>query len=507
MSATMQPRPTTMGMAGLATLAGMAALVLLFWHEGQSAVQVWIASTAYGHCFFIVPIALFLAWERRDVARATPIVPMPGLALAAIPLALLWLAAERLGIMEGQQLLAMAFVELMFLALLGWRMFKALAVPMLYLGFLVPFGAFVTPALQHYTAWFINVGLDVIGVPNVTDGNLIEIPEGNFFVAEACAGLRFLIASIAFGVLYACMIYRSLVKRVVFIAAAVIIPVVANGFRGLGIVWLGHVLGSAEAVEVDHVLYGWIFFSIVIVILILVGLPFREDAGPLPVPDYGPGFAAPAPARLWGTLALLLGLAALAPGVAQFLDHRAAAGSTHSAAPVALAGCRTDPTGTAQASSRQDFSYICAGETLRLRISVFSPRITGGAIIPVLREVTGELAAEDVTQSSLLQAENAVWRLISVTEPDRQVATALWIDGRPAVGGIAQRMAMALHSVVGGAPAPVLVTLTEASPSVRLSETQRSLIRSQMLGLIGQNPGFAAAMAALARDAGDAAGT
>ncbi len=505
MSATTQPRTSAMGMAGTATIIGLAALILLFWHESQAAVQVWIASTAYGHCFFVVPIALFLAWERRAVAMATPVVPMPWLVMLAVPLALLWLAAERLGIMEGQQILAMGFVELMFLAVLGWRMFKALAVPMLYLGFLVPFGAFVTPALQQFTAWFITNGLDVLGVANFTDGNLIEIAEGNFFVAEACAGLRFLIASIAFGVLYACMIYRSLYKRAIFIAAALVIPVVANGFRGLGIVWLGHVMGSAEAVEVDHVLYGWIFFSIVILLLILVGLPFREDGGPLPVPEYGPGFASPKPSRLWGTLALLLGLAALAPAAASVLDRRGEVMTAALPQPGPFAQCRPDGTAGAGAAGRHEWGFLCAGDTLRLRVTLFAPRINPGAIGQMLRGLTGELSAEDVAYSTLARDDTATWRLATTTVPDRLVAFAEWIDGTPAQGGLAQRMALAWNSVFGAKAAPLVVTMTETAATARLSEAQRRQIKASMEAVLAANPQLTSQLLMLSRQAGDAA--
>ena len=66
----------------------------------------------------------------------------------------------------------------------------------------------------------------------------------------------------------------------VFIAASIVVPIIANGLRALGIVALGHVLGSAQAAATDHVLYGWMFFSLVILLLIALGLPFREDIGP-----------------------------------------------------------------------------------------------------------------------------------------------------------------------------------------------------------------------------------
>ena len=125
--------------------------------------------------------------------------PRPIAALLVLPLGVAWLAAERLGIMEGRQLVAISTVQVLFLAMLGRRLWLAMLGPLLYLYFLVPFGDFLTPKLQDVTTWFIRYGVDILGIPAYIDGYIIEIPEGTFFVAEACAGLRFLIASIASG--------------------------------------------------------------------------------------------------------------------------------------------------------------------------------------------------------------------------------------------------------------------------------------------------------------------
>ncbi len=263
--------------AGPALAIGLFVLGLVFHAEAIAAYQVWNESTAYSHCFFVLPIALYLAWDRRENLVGLQVAPLPWMGLLAIPGVAAWMAAERLGIMEGRQLVAMSFVQLLFFAVLGWRVWWAMSAPLLYLYFMVPFGAFLTPVLQKITLEFSLIGLQVVGIPFYADEFLIDTPSGRYFVAEACAGLRFLIASIAFGVLYAMLIYRSYTRRGLFMLASIVIPIVANGFRALGIVLLGEALGSAEAAAADHVLYGWVFFSIVILLLILAGIPFRED--------------------------------------------------------------------------------------------------------------------------------------------------------------------------------------------------------------------------------------
>src|SRR5262249_14276263 len=254
-------------------LIAVAALVfgIVFRRDVSGAVQVWIASTAYNHCFLIVPLVGFLLWERRAVIASVS--PSPTLwPLALMPLLPpLWLIAAVLDIQEGRQLLVVAMFEVVLLVALGPRLFWLLLAPLLFLFFLVPSGAFLVPSLQKITADISVAGLHALGIPVFSDGFIIEIPEGTFEVAEACAGLRFLSASAVFGCFFAVVMYRSFLRRALFIILSITVPIAANGLRALGIIVLAHLEGSAAAVEADHILYGWFFFTLVIMILIAIG--------------------------------------------------------------------------------------------------------------------------------------------------------------------------------------------------------------------------------------------
>ncbi len=125
--------------------------------------------------------------------------------------------------LEFQQFVFITMVQVILLAALGGRVYRRLLGPLLYLYLLVPSGEYLVPHLQDMTARFAVDLLQAFNVPVYSDGIMISIPEGDFIVAEACAGLRFLIASLAFGIFFALMVYRQLAE------APVVHPGVAGG--------------------------------------------------------------------------------------------------------------------------------------------------------------------------------------------------------------------------------------------------------------------------------------
>jgi exosortase A len=300
---------------------GIAALVfgIVFQREIAGAVQVWIDSTAYTHCFLIIPLVGFLLWERRAVIAMVS--PSPTLwPLLAMPfLSGLWLIAAILDIQEARQILLVAMFEVVLLVALGPRVFRLFLAPLLFLFFLVPSGAFLVPTLQKITAQISVAGLEMLHIPVFSDGFIIEIPEGTFEVAEACGGLRFLIASIVFGCFFAVVIYRSVIRRAVFITLSLVVPIAANGMRALGIIVLAHLEGSAAAVEADHVLYGWFFFTLVIIILIAIGMTFAQKVDRR-IPMRSSGWSKPALWRFATTIPVALLLALAGPAYAARLN-------------------------------------------------------------------------------------------------------------------------------------------------------------------------------------------
>jgi exosortase A len=172
-----------------------------------------------------------------------------------------------------------ATVSLAVWAVLGTAALRLLAFPLAFLFFAVPFGEFLMPTLIDRTADVTIWALRLTGVPVYREGNFFTIPTGRWSVVEACSGLRYLIASLMVGCLFAYLSYRTLRRRAIFVACAIAVPIVANWIRAYMIVMLGHLSGNRLAVGADHLLYGWVFFGVVMALLFFIGARWREDLG------------------------------------------------------------------------------------------------------------------------------------------------------------------------------------------------------------------------------------
>ncbi len=433
-------------------------------------------SDAYSHCFLVLPVALYLAWDRRDIARATPLRPSLVVALLAIPAAAIWLVADRLGIMEARQLMAMALLQIMIASVLGPSMWRALAAPLLYLFFLVPFGEFLIPPLQSLAVRFTTIGLSLVGIPNFADGIVIEIPEGTFLVHQACSGLRFLIASAAFSVFFACLVYTSPLRRVLFVAAAFAVAVIANDFRVFGIILIAHFIGNAQAIETGHVLWGWLFYVIVGTVLVLMGLAFRQERR-APIRANAP-VAGRFTGAAFAAVVLVVLLATMPRVAANYLDELGpdAAVAAVIATPPALAGCTmipsSDPVAAANAASAIDargtgaIAYRCDDRVFMATFHRFPPRIGVRPLFASLRDAELGRGGDIIRQTQGIRGgagpEAPVWSVTETQQGSRYVAvaTTLWVDGRPAGTGIRARLDQALNSLRLSAISPVTAVVT-----------------------------------------------
>jgi exosortase A len=254
----------------------LLALLGIFWRDASAMAVIWWTSSTYGHCLFILPIIFWLIRQRwPEIRGMEPKSWLPGLAFVALG-AIGWVLGEAatVGLVRHASLIVM--IQSAILTILGPAIFRALLFPIFYLIFLIPFGEEMVPVLQTFTAKMCMILLGWTGVPAHIEGVFISIPNGYFKVAEACSGVKFLVAMIAYGMLVANVCYKSWPRRIAFLAMAVIVPVLANGVRAFGTIYISHLTDTNFAAGFDHVVYGWFFFALVMALVMGLGWTFFD---------------------------------------------------------------------------------------------------------------------------------------------------------------------------------------------------------------------------------------
>lgn len=257
-------------------IAGALALMAVTFREwGEMAHQWWNIDT-YTHVLLVpVIIAWLVLIKAEELARLTPRPWLPGLAVVAAGL-VLWLAGRASEINIIAHAGAVGALQGMVITAMGPRVSTFLALPLCFGVFLVPFGDEFIPALQSITADIAVALTHWSGIPAVVDGIYIDTPVGLFIVAEACSGVRFLVAMITLAVLVCFTRFNSWKRRALFMLASIIVPIIANGIRAWGTIYIAQSQGVEFAAGFDHIFYGWIFFAIVVAVLLAAAWRYFE---------------------------------------------------------------------------------------------------------------------------------------------------------------------------------------------------------------------------------------
>ena len=468
-----RPVPSSLWFTHLIGLCALVALLgVLNAQAIEAAVRVWWVSPTYSHCFFVIPVSAYFIWRRRHVLAAlTPVAYPPALWLFP-PLVLVSFVGTLTHINEVEQFAFVALLQVLILAVLGLQVYRSILFPSLFLFFLVPMGEYLIVPLQHFTTHFISAGLTLLGIPHYTEVNVIQLSSGDYEVAEACAGLRFLIATIAIGALFVHLTYRKWHKIVLFLAATLIIPAIANGFRALGIVLLGYFSDNRIAHGADHLIYGWGFLVAILLALMVIGMRYAD---PVPREEYNEAAVAPAPRPRAFALAVLISLVAisLVPALLYWQSRRPSNVDTATfSAPLTPVGWQT---GTASGGWSPDYAAPDARLAFAMRkagsvaVDVFVNYYAGRSGSHNLISSTNRLWAEDVwhpLSQGTVEAEmggrmvHLGEAVISSAGRTRIIWWTYWSGGRFTTKGLDVKLDRLRHALSGGGGSALVAVST-----------------------------------------------
>ncbi|MFN3231960.1 MAG: exosortase A [Alphaproteobacteria bacterium] len=468
------------------------AVVVLFWPTLAVMEATWRASDSYQHTYVVPFVIAYLVWENRDrLAALTPRAEPMGL-LFMLAATLIWLLGEAANVQLVQQLGLIGIFQSLVLTLFGWRVVGVLWFPLFFLIFLVPLGEFLVPVLQRWTADFLVWSVELIGLPIETDGYLIQVSDGTkpyhfFEVAKECSGIRYLTVMFQIGLLASYLLFKSWPRRMGVVLFAVMVPIVANWIRALGIVLIVYYTEGRHGQDIDHIIYGFWFF--LFVLLIFVGICWliadfrpeattRHHAPPMP--------AQPVRMGLFGLLAVAVG--AVGPAYAGFTQPSLPNAISAPALPQEAEGWRQmtyrgidwHPV-IAGADAESIARYTNGPQKIDLYVGYFDHQRQGSEVINAQNDMAGPrwtmTGIGGATEfESRVGPVPASWSRIIGRDRQRAVFVASRVDGKWAVGTVAIKLATVRARLLGGDKSASIVALaTDYEGDI---ETARAAIQS-----------------------------
>lgn len=276
-------------MVGIIVLALAYAYLAVF----AELVGDWSSNPDMSHGYFVPVVALWLLWLRSEMAPKGESWRVGWGWVLAGGAAISLGAALRVGgilfrstTVEAWSL--MPIVAGLVMALGGWKALRWAWPSVFFLVFMLPLpsviGGMLKTNLQSIATTASCYSLQVLGIPAISEGNVIWLSTQAVGVAEACNGLRMLTSFFAISVAACFVLDRPIWQKVVLVLSAPMIGVIANTFR-ITLTGIVYEQGVSESVsEFVHDFAGWIMMPLAIAILmvelwILSGLVLPDESG------------------------------------------------------------------------------------------------------------------------------------------------------------------------------------------------------------------------------------
>lgn len=273
-------------------LAGAAcALALCFARPLLALARFSARDEMYSHVLLVPAISAYLVWLNRRClsahGRPNRRVAATLMAIGAAAIAMFFLVSSRIPLTQVDSL---AFTTFSFVfcfsglcaLLVAWPVFRAVAFPLGFLIFMVPFptavAASIESFLQHTSAYTAYALFFVTGTPVFFANLVFALPGINIAVAPQCSGIHSSLALLLTSVLAGYIFLRSPWRMAVLGFSVVPLAILRNGFRIFTIGELCVHIGPQMIDSYIHRKGGPVFFALSLVpFFLLLYLLIRSE--------------------------------------------------------------------------------------------------------------------------------------------------------------------------------------------------------------------------------------
>lgn len=259
----------------IAFLSFSAAWILIYFDSFPALIRRWM-NEDYSYCWLVVPLALYIAWQRRDLL---PKIKSPSIKSGYLAL-IFSIFFYLLGKSSAVDALVFASMWLslftVFLLVYGWKSLEAMFFPFIVLAFSIPPPPFINRLLT-FKLRLISSDLSVrimqfVNIPVYREGNVIDLGIIKLQVVDACSGLRYVFPTILLGLLMGYWFNSRTWQRITILLATIPTAIATNALRIAFVGFLARSVSVETAQNFFHEASGIIVY--LISIIILVGLSF-----------------------------------------------------------------------------------------------------------------------------------------------------------------------------------------------------------------------------------------
>lgn len=241
----------------------VAVFVWAYWPTLRQLVHAWETQPDYSHGYFVVPLALYFLWARRDrfpgVSNSHWL--WPGFVLLGLGIYLRYVSAVYfLQQVDGWSLLF--WVAGIAWIVGGWKWFRWTLPSTAFLLFMIPLPyrveRWLSLPLQRIATIISGWMLQCFGLPALTEGNTILLGDHQLEIEQACSGLRIFVGIAALAFAYLVLVRRTWWEKVLLVAAVLPIALVANSARIVLTGILYEFVSKSAGDKFSHDLAGWL---------------------------------------------------------------------------------------------------------------------------------------------------------------------------------------------------------------------------------------------------------
>jgi len=239
------------------------AFAWAYWPTIVNLVKVWNREADYSHGFFVVPLAVFFLWARRDrfPGFSGKLAWGGGLLLIGLSIVVRTLGAWiYLDSVDGWSMMFWVAGAVWLLG--GWRVLWWALPSIAFLWFMVPLPyrveRWLSLPLQRVATNASCWVLQCLKQPALAEGNTILLGEHHLEVEQACSGLRIFVGVVALAFAYVIIVRRPWWEKLVLLGSVVPIALIANSTRIISTGLLYQLVSGGAAQKFSHDVAGWV---------------------------------------------------------------------------------------------------------------------------------------------------------------------------------------------------------------------------------------------------------